>query len=584
MTPNDVLHNVALLPRNLWCSLRAEGPMWVVLPLRGPYLERSVPQPSLPFPFRKMVSLPEQVSLEAMERVFRRIGGARRVQGVVLQFDRLRANLSTLYSLRHLVLHLRQRGKRVVAWIPNATTSDYYLASACDRIVLPPSGRLQALGLRTEVTFLKDTLSLVGVHADFEAIAEYKVAPDTFRRSTMTQPHREMLEAVLESVFTDLVAAIAAGRGLDVSRVRALIDAMPLLPSQAVECRLADAVLYEDELLDYCTKYGSGEDAKTQRPAKLLAWSEVDRRLARPRRRTSYKRIGVVVVEGLIMPGRTRRLPLPVPFVGQQAGATTIVQAVRQAERDRRIAAVVLLVDSPGGSALASDLIWREVWRLRQSKPVVVLMGGRAASGGYLICASAHHIVARPATLTGSIGIWGGKFVLTELLHKLRMGHAVVQCGAAAGLYSELTPFSDQERSRIRRDQGAFYERFKAIVADGRGMTEEQVEEVARGRVWTGAQALEIGLVDELGDFGTALARAKELGGVFPREEPSVVLVREHRTATLPRQLPGCNALAEAFLGSPLAAGSGAMLDVVRILAREHVWALAPFLLDLVAA
>jgi len=213
------------------------------------------------------------------------------------------------------------------------------------------------------------------------------------------------------------------------------------------------------------------------------------------------------------MPGRTRRLPLPVPFVGQQAGATTIVQAVRQAERDRRIAAVVLLVDSPGGSALASDLIWREVWRLRQSKPVVVLMGGRAASGGYLICASAHHIVARPATLTGSIGIWGGKFVLTELLHKLRMGHAVVQCGAAAGLYSELTPFSDQERSRIRRDQGAFYERFKAIVADGRGMTEEQVEEVARGRVWTGAQALEIGLVDELGDFGTALARAKELGG-----------------------------------------------------------------------
>jgi protease-4 len=264
-------------------------------------------------------------------------------------------------------------------------------------------------------------------------------------------------------------------------------------------------------------------------------------------------------------------VPVPLPFGEAQAGAETIVQALRRAEEDKRVAAVIFVVETPGGSALASDLIWREVHRLQKSKPVVVLMGGQAASGGYYVSAPADRIVARPTTLTGSIGIWGGKLVLGDLYRKLGIGRESVQRGAMAGLYSEMAPFTEEERARVCRDLGDTYARFKACVAEGRGMAEEQVEEIARGQVWTGVQAREIGLVDELGDFGAALAAAKELAGLEPEREYTVVEVHASRHERLPRPFP---LSAES---DPTAAGLGALLDVLQCLARERVWALAPW-------
>jgi protease-4 len=593
MNPRDLPRNAVLTARNLLRSLRRGGLDWVVLPLSGSYPERTVRRDPLPFPFNRVPLFPSELSLQGMQARVDMVGGDPRVEGVVLRFDTLQTGPSARHSLRRMLLGLRAQGKRLVAWLPAADTWDYYLASACDEVVLPPSGHLFALGLRAEPLFLKDALALVGVEPDLEAIAEYKVSPDTYRRSTMSEPHREMLDAILDSLFDHVVAAIAEGRGLATARVRELVDAMPLTAADAVEAGLADALLYEDELAAHFSQsagqvstpaesigpvpipagHRGGKDGDT---APLLTWREAARWLRRPIRWTTRQRVGVVSLEGLIVPGPSRRVPVPVPvplpFFETQAGADTIAQALRCAEADEHIAAVIFHVETPGGSALASDLICREVRRLRERKPVVVLMGGQATSGGYYVSALASRIVARPATLTGSIGIWGGKFVLAGLYGKLGVARGSLQRGAMAGLYSEMLPFSEEERAWVRRDLGQAYARFIARVAEGRGMTEEQVEEIARGRVWTGARACEIGLVDELGDFETALAAAKELAGLPPERDYTVVQVRPPR-----HELPPCPfPLAEERRAAAI--GVGPLLDALQGLTRERAWALAPWM------
>jgi protease-4 len=564
MNPINLLRNAPIAANNLFRSLRRKGLGCIVLPISGPYPERVSRRDPLPPPLNRLLPRPSQLSLEDMREIAKRIGSDPRVQTVVMRFETLQAGSAALYSLRQIFLDLRNKGKRLIAWLPTAETWDYYLASACDEILMPPSGRLSVTGLRIEATFIKDTLALAGVEADLEAIAEYKTSPDTFRRTTMTEPHREMFEALLSSTFDELVAAIAEGRGLDPAQVRGLIDRMPLLPDEAAEAGLIDAALYEDELPAYLQPADGKEH---EEPVPPCTWRDASRWLIRPIKRTTGRSIGVVSVEGMIVPGHSRRAPLPLPIlpVEAQAGAETIAQALRRAEANKRVAAVVFYVDSPGGSPLASDLIAREVSRLRGSKPVIALMGGQAASGGYYVAAPANRIVARPTTLTGSIGIWGGKFTLGGLYEKLGMNRESLQRGGMASLYSETAPFSSEERAWVRRDMGAFYTMFKAVVAEGRGMADEQVEEVARGRVWTGAQAREIGLVDELGDFETALALAKELAEIGPEEEPSIVQISPPR-----HELP-----APAFPAG--GEGIAALLDILQGLARERVWALAPW-------
>jgi protease-4 len=466
----------------------------------------------------------------------------------------------------------------LVAWLPGAGNLDYYLASACDEIIVPPSGHLNVIGVQIESMFFKDALAMVGIEADFESIAEYKTTPDIFRRSTISEPHREMLETIAESVFEEVVCAISEGRGLDPAEVRRLIDRMPLTAAEAVEAGLIDAVLYEDELPAHIQPEKDSRSVSNATTAPLLTWREAARWLRVPVKWTTRQRIGVVSVQGMLVPGRSRRIPVPVPiplpFVEAQAGAETIVQALRLAEADKRIAAVILSVDTPGGSMVASDLIWREVNRLRQRKPVVVLMGRQAASGGYYISAPANHIVARPTTLTGSIGIWGGKFSLAGLYERLGVGRATIRRGAMSGIYSEAAPFSDEERARIRHSLSEGYTLFKSRVAQGRGMSDVRVEEVARGRVWTGAQANEIGLVDELGGFETALVRAKELAGLDVEQEYTLAQVRPPRHTLFPPPFSG-----ETERDS----GPGAMLDAAWSLARERIWALAPWTVRIVA-
>jgi protease-4 len=515
---SDLVRNSWLALSNWLRLLRWRGLGYVVLRIEGSFPERTS-RPRRPFPLSLLPWPSPPLSVQAFADALEQLALDPRVQGIVLLISDLSAGPATLTSLRQAILRFRQSGKRSIAYLHDLTMWPYYLACACDDVLAPESSSFRAAGLWSETVFIKDTLALVGLEADFEAIAEYKVAPDTFRRNSMTTPHREMLESLLDSLYAEVVAGIARGRDLAPDQVSDLLDSVPLTAEQARDAHLLDAVCYEDELPARLGAPGSS-------PA-LLDVDQARRRLIRPRRWRSRRAIGILSVEGTIVPGSSRQpplpIPLPLPLPPEQAGAETLTQQLRAAAQNKHLAAVVLHIDSPGGSVLASDLIWREVARLRQAKPVVVYMGNVAASGGYYVAAPANTILAQPTTLTGSIGIWGGKVVTRGFFEKIRAQRQVVSRGKAAGLYADLAPFSDSERAAIRADIGAGYARFKARVAEGRGKTAEEVEAVARGRVWAGEQALAIGLVDALGDLYAAADRARELAGLDPRRYAPLV-------------------------------------------------------------
>jgi protease-4 len=553
---SDLIRNAYLTVTNRLRLLRPRRIGYVVLRVAGSFPERIPEPPRRPFPLSMLPWPPPPPSVQSFNEVLERLAADPRVKGVLLLVGGLSAEAATLSSLRQAVLRFRKADKQAVAYLQELTMWSCYLASACDQVLAPESVSLLAAGLWSETFFLKDTLSLVGLEADLESVGEYKASPDTYRRLTMSEPHREMMEAILDSLYREVVNAVADGRKLAPDHVRELFDSVPLTAEQACHAGLLDGVCYEDELPSHL---GTAEA-----PAAMMAGEQVWRRLVRPRRWGSRKAIGVVSLEGMIVFGPSRQPPswLPVPLPGAQAGSETLVQQLRAAAHNRRLAAVILHVDSPGGSALASDLIWREVDRLGKVKPVVVYMGNRAASGGYYVSTSARAIIAQAGTLTGSIGIWGGKFVTAGLFDRVRARREVVSRGKAAGLYSDSAPFSDEERAKVRAEIGIGYARFSSRVAQGRGLTDAQVEAVARGRVWTGEQALAHGLVDQLGDLVAAADRARELAGLDHGRAVSLVSVGVPRRYQLPQPLP-------AELDGWLAG--------LKALANERIFALAPW-------
>ncbi len=554
----DVIRNTWYSLTNPLRRLRRRGMDYVLLPLAGSFPERRIRERQ-PLLWSLLPWISSEMSLETLNEILTRLAADPRVRGVVLTLDGLATGPATMSSLRQAVLRFRQRGKRVVVYLSLVTTWRLYLAAAADEILMPESAAFSAIGLHLEATFLKDTLALLGVQADMEALEEYKSVPDQFRRATMSDAQREMLNAILDSQYAEIVTAVTQGRGLSDEDVRQAMDDAPFNAQEAVMRGLADGVLYEDEL--------NAHLGTPDCPAALVTWPQVRRWLVRPRRWRTRQVIGVVPVEGTISAGSSRRTPspLPLPYLEEVAGTDTVIQTLRQAEQDRRVAAVVLYVNSPGGSHVASDLIWREVLRLRQRKPVVACLGDIATSGGYYVSVPAHHIVAQPTTFTGSIGIFGGKVVTAGLYEKLHLHRETLQRGQAAGLYSEAAPFSDAERQKLRQSLAEGYARFKQRVADGREMTPQRVQELARGRVWTGQQALEHGLVDELGDFQTAVERARALARLDERRQTPVISLTPGRREVLPLPFP-----------RP-ADGWGALLPGLEMLRRERVFALLPW-------
>ena len=420
---------------------------------------------------------------------------------------------AAMQELRLGVEAFAASGKPTLAWAESfgegsGDMSAYVLATGFDEIWLQPGGGLGLLGVGVETTFVRGALDRLGIEPQLEQRYEYKNAADRVMRTELTPAHRAALDRLADSIFTDAVAAIATGREMDPARVRELADTGPRTAPQARDVGLVDFLGYRDEAYA-AIRHRVGSDAEL-----LFAdrWHS-RRRPHLPTRRKGH--VALVEVRGTIVSGRTRRSPM-----GRQVGSDSVGSALRAAAEDEHVGAVVLHVDSPGGSAVASDTIWREVCRVRDAgKPVVVSMGQAAASGGYYISCPADVIVALPATLTGSIGVFGGKMVVSELLDRVGVTTGTVSYGARSLMFSPRRGFSDEERERLAATIDAIYESFVAKVAEGRARSVDEIEGIARGRVWTGSDALDIGLVDELGGLRDAVRIARLRAGL-PADAP----------------------------------------------------------------
>ena len=379
----------------------------------------------------------------------------------------------------------------------------YVLATAFDEIWLQPGGGLGLLGVATETTFLRGVLDKIGIEPQLEQRYEYKNAADRIMRTEFTDAHREAADRIAQSVFDHAVATIADGRGIDAGRVRELIDSGPRTAVEAREAGLVDQLGYRDQVYA-AARARAGDDVEL-----LFAerWHP-RRKPTLPARRKGH--VALVRAHGTIVTGRSRR-----GVMGKQIGSDSVAAALRAVLADDHARALVLHVDSPGGSAVASETMWREVCRVRDAgKPVIVSMATAAASGGYYISCPADVIVALPGTLTGSIGVFGGKVVISELLDRIGAGTGAVQHGQRARMFSTRRGFDDGERERISAAIDAIYDDFVAKVAEGRHRSIDEIHAIARGRVWTGADALANGLVDELGGLRDAVRIARERAGL----------------------------------------------------------------------
>jgi protease-4 len=454
----------------------------------------------------------------------RRAAQDERVSVLVVKVGGSRIGLARIQELREAILAFRQSGKLAIAWSETfgeftRGNLPYYLATAFDRIWLQPTGTLGLTGPAVEQVFLHDALSKVGVDFQSAKRHEYKSAADQFTETGFTGPAREDSERLIESVAEQLADGIAASRGKTAAQARDLFGRGPFLAGQALDEGLVDALGYRDEVYDTARKK-AGPDAVLlylQRYQRTRALAGVQHGVARRLANGLHERyVAVIYAQGVIRSGRSGRGP----GGGSGIGSDTIAAALRAAAADERARAVVLRVNSPGGSATASDVIWREVVRARGAgKPVIVSMGDVAASGGYFISAPADVIVAQPGTITGSIGVILGKPVLRDLLSRAGVNSEVIAEGDNASMFSLARPFTTGEWDRINVWLDAIYADFTRKVSEGRGLSPERVDELARGRVWTGADAVANGLADEAGGLRDAIGIARRRAGL-PADAP----------------------------------------------------------------
>ena len=430
-----------------------------------------------------------------------------RVTSIILKPSGSGALWGKVQEVRDAVADFRRSGKPVVAFLEYGGEQEFYLATACDKVFLMPTATLDLTGMASYELFLRGTLDKIGAYPDALHIGQYKTAANTLTEHSYTPAHREMAESLNNDLFEQLVRGIADGRRKSEADVKALIDHGPFLPEDALRAGLIDDLAYEDELDDK-VKLGSGK-------IHFLDMNDYRQVSAGSLGLNRGPKIAVIYATGVIASGKS---------TGQVAGSETLVEYLRKARADSAVKAIVLRVDSPGGSALASDVIWREVLLTKNQKPLVASMSDVAASGGYYISMPAHAIVAEPATLTGSIGVVLTKFVIDGTLKKLGMNMEGVSQGKYANIYSPVRPFSPAERARMVENMQATYDAFVEKAAQGRNTTPERIDAIGQGRVWTGRQAKEIGLVDELGGLERAVALAKQRAKIAQDTEVELLI------------------------------------------------------------
>jgi len=426
-------------------------------------------------------------------------------------------------ELRDAVLDFRKSGKIVVAFLEYGGDREYYLASAADRVFLLPTSALDLTGVASYEVFLRGTLDKLGAYADFLQIGAYKTAVNQLTEKGFTPAHREMTEALNADMYAQLVRGIAAARKKTEAEIRLLLDQGPFAPEDAVRTGLVDALAYEDQLDDRVPQLRQGGDMRR------VEGNDYQRVTPRSLGVRPQSRIALVYASGVIASGKSGYDP----GNGVVVGSDTFVEQLRRLRNDDAIKAIVLRVDSPGGSSVASDVMWRELMITRDqkpSRPLVISMSDLAASGGYYISVPGHVIVAQPGTLTGSIGIFAGKFVIDGTLGKVGVTTQTVKSGKNADIYSPFARFSPEQREKVGQYMEGFYKSFITKVADGRHSTPDRIDAVAQGRVWTGAQAKDRGLVDVLGGLDTAVSIAKERAHIPADEEVELVVYSARRS------------------------------------------------------
>ena len=436
----------------------------------------------------------------------------KRITSVILKPSGAGALWGKVQEVRDAVADFRRSGKPIVAYLEYGGEQEFYLATACDKVFLMPTATLDLTGMASYELFLRGTLDKIGAYPDALHIGDYKTASNTLTEHTYTPAHKEMAESLNTDLYEQLVRGIADGRKKSEADVKTLIDHGPFLPEDALRAGLIDDLAYEDELDDK-VKFASGK-------IRYLDMNEYRQVSSSSLGLNRGPKIAVIYATGIIASGKSTYDTTG----GQVVGSETLVEYLRKARGDSSIKAIVLRVDSPGGSALASDVIWREVLLTKNQKPLIASMSDVAASGGYYISMPAHAIVAEPSTLTGSIGVVLTKFVIDGTLKKLGMNMEGVSQGKYANMYSPIRPFSPEERVRMVENMQATYDTFVEKAAQGRNTTPERIDAIAQGRVWTGRQAKEIGLVDELGGLDRAVALAKQRAKIAQDAEVELVI------------------------------------------------------------
>lgn len=453
----------------------------------------------------RMIDLVE--SLEAA-------AGDDRVVGLVAKVGNGITGFAHLQEVRDAVLRFRESGKPAIAWNDSfgefgPGNGAYYLASAFDEVYIQPSGDVGLTGLIAESPFVAGTLEKIGVTPRMDHRYEYKNAMNTFTETEFTPAHEEALAKVIGSISQQMVAGIAEGRGKSVEEVQLLVDRGPYLGQEAVDAGLVDGLLYRDEVYDRVRErvdQGAGDEAALlylNRYAERAdgPWDEGDR-------------IALIYGVGAVTRGESQYDPLA---GSATLGGDSVAAALRQAIDDEKVKAIVFRVDSPGGSYIASDTVWRETIRAREKgKPIIVSMANVAGSGGYFVAMAADKIVAAPGTITGSIGVLGGKMLTRDMWNKLGITFDSVQTAEHADMWSGLEDYDESEWERFQAMLDRIYVDFTTKVAEGRNLPLERVQEIAKGRIWSGEDALEIGLVDALGGFDVALDLAREAAGLEP--------------------------------------------------------------------
>lgn len=465
------------------------------------------------------------LSLVDLERIFRRIADDPRPKGVILQLRGFSMSLADLQTLRDSIRRLRERGKRVICYASGYDMSAYYVASAADEILMQPGGTLMTTGLVMQQTYLREALDTIGLEIDPVAITPYKSAVDMFARSSPSPEVEAMMNWLLDSRYEMLVEGIAQGRNMEAEAVHKLIDAAPYTDKEALEAGFVDALLNEESLYSHL------------KTTHIVLWDQADKLVPLRVPPAGERYIAVLHLTGNIIEGESGSPPVdvPIPFVGgDRMGDLTVTRLVRNLMQDENAAALVLFIDSGGGSAAASEAMSSALDELAKTRPVVVYMHSVAASGGYYIATPADWIVAQPGTITGSIGVLSAKLINTEALRKLKFNPYTYLRGENAGMFTSIAPFTEAQRAKMLQQIERIYEQFIQRVADARKLKLDQVDAIGGGRVWTGKQALENGLVDELGGFFEAIKKARELAKL-PEDAP-VALV-QGKGKPLPAQL-----------------------------------------------